>query len=133
LGGGDLLEDSKELLLSFLSRGEYAYRKVIEIQEKNGIVESESWYDLGMIIYAQASTILTLKGQGSLLLSKLDLLDPKISAKVDEAKACFMKGLRLNPSCSNCFNGLGVTIVDNDVARQACFAQAIKCNNNTSA
>ena len=132
LGSGDLLVDSKALLVSFLKRGEEAYRKVIEIQEKTAI-NSESWYDLGMIIYSQVITILTLKGQGSVLLSKLDLLDATIAGKVEEAKACFIKGLRLNPACSNCFNGLGVTIVDDDVVRQACFVKAIQCNNNTSA
>lgn len=133
LGSCDLLGDNKDLLVTFLKRGESAYRKVIEIQEKNGNIDSESFYDLGMNIYAQVNTTLTLKGQGSILLSKLDLLDPAISAKVNEAKTCFIKGIRLNPNCGNCFNGLGITIVDDDVIRQACFVKAIQSNNNTSA
>lgn len=133
LGSGDLLADCTDVLVSFLKRGEIAYRKVIEIQEKKGNVDSESWYDLGMIIYQQVNIMLTLKGQGSILLSKLDVADSSIAAKVNEAKTCFIKGIRINPACSSCFNGLGVTIIDDDVVRQACFVRAIQCNNNTSA
>ena len=132
LGIGDLLADSKEVLLTFLKRGEIAYRRVIEIQEKKNM-HSESYYDLGMIIYQQVNTILALKGQGAILLSKLNMTDSSVPAKLNEAKKCFIKGLRINPLCGSCFNGLGMTIIDDDVVRQACFVKAIKCNNNTSA
>jgi hypothetical protein len=69
----------------------------------------------------------------SILLSKLNMADSSVPAKLNEAKKCFIKGLRINPLCSSCFNGLGMTIIDDDVVRQACFVKAIKCNNNTSA
>ena len=152
-GDKDLFIDNLDILLTVLKRGEAAYRKVIDIQQKSSSVCSESWYDLGMNIYEQANTMLTVKGQGSSLLY-CDNIDCKIiNSLIDEARGCFSKGIniypftytntntntisigiRINPNCSNCYNGLGLTIVDDDdVVRQACFVKSINCDMNTSA
>jgi len=92
-GDKDLFIDNLDILLTVLKRGEAAYRKVIDIQQKSGSICSESWYDLGMNIYEQANTMLTVKGQGSSLLY-YDNIDCKIiNSLIDEARGCFSKGI----------------------------------------
>ena len=71
LGAGDALP-SHSPLLAVLERGERAYKRVLQIAEDSGSVDSACYFDVGCALYSRAVAVLQSLGQGSGVLPPTD-------------------------------------------------------------